>query len=312
MASIYTDEAREARYGKLRIKRNRCEKWLGWIMWAILLIGALSLIPGFVDGLLGGLFRGELFTFFGFLFSVVNFCAAVYAVYAKKWQHTIAAIVLIAVLGAITASINYKMAASTFNIIPLIPTFFIDRVWAELEKEEGFPLFDISYAEREERRRNMEKLTEARALRAGYRVAQTEQTSDMSDLLDSGRDAPVMAAHPRGYHDRYQDSQQITEPFQGIRSGVMDTLEDIGGDVQPAAHPKPPAAVSSSVLASLEAMDSTPAVPGRQPDVPAAFGQTTLGEIGRPEPEELYDRSADDEINAALRTMNGDRKIPQN
>ena len=231
MASIYTDEAREARYGKLRIKRNRCEKWLGWIMWAILLIGALSLIPGFVDGLLGGLFRGELFTFFGFLFSVVNFCAAVYAVYAKKWQHTIAAIVLIAVLGAITASINYKMAASTFNIIPLIPTFFIDRVWAELEKEEGFPLFDISYAEREERRRNMEKLTEARALRAGYRVAQTEQTSDMSDLLDSGRDAPVMAAHPRGYHDRYQDSQQITEPFQGIRSGVMDTLEDIGGEV---------------------------------------------------------------------------------
>ena len=108
VASIYTDEEREKRYSRLRVKRNRCEKWLGWIMWGILLIGALSLIPAFVDGLLHGLFQGELFTFFGFLFSVVNFCIAVYAVYAKKWLHTAAAMFLISVLGSLTIGISYR------------------------------------------------------------------------------------------------------------------------------------------------------------------------------------------------------------
>ena len=283
MASIYTDEAREARYGKLRDKRNRCDKWLGWIMWGVLLIGAFSLLPGFVSGILGGLLKGELFSFFGFLFSVVNFCIAVYAVYAKKWKHTLIAIPLIAILGAFTMSIDSRMAAATAYIIPLIPTFFIDRTWGQLEQEEGFPLFDISYAEREERRRNMEKLTEARALRAGYRVAQTQQQSDMSDLLDSGHDAPVMAKPVHGYHDRFGDSVQAGTPMTSLPSGVMDTLEEMSGTENRKAPETTVSAVDSAELPTLEAMASAPAVSGRSADLPDTEGGVTLSEIGTAE-----------------------------
>ena len=247
LASIYTDESREQRYGRLRRKKKKCEKALDILMWITLLVGALDLIPQLFSGVLKGLFAGQLGEFFGVIFSAVSAAAAVYAIYAKKWTHTLGAILVIAVSSAIGMAISGGLVTSSGYIVLLIPVLIVDRIWAGLEQEEGFPLFDISYAERGERSRNLEKLTEARALRAGYRIAQTEQTSDMPDLLDSGRDAPVAAAHPHGYQERFYGSAAENAPAEEIRSGIMDTLEELSGSAKPSATGPAPAADRSQL-----------------------------------------------------------------
>lgn len=271
MATIYTDESREQRYARLRTKKRKCEKALDILMWITLLVGAFDLIPGLFSGLFNGLFGGSLDNFFAFFFSFAGAAAAIYAIYAKKFFHTLAAIVFIAVISVLGAAMAGQMAISTGYIVILIPVAVIDRIWNGLEKEEGFPLFDISYAEREERRRNQEKLTEVRMLRAGYRVAADEQPADMHDLLDSERDVPVMPAHPRGYHDRFLGSAAVSAPAAAVPSGIMDTLEEIGAqqpaeNAAPAPLPAPASDAVSAPLPVLEALDTQPVTPGRAAD----------------------------------------------
>lgn len=281
LATIYTDEAREPRYARLRAKKRRCEKALDWMMWITLLVAAFDLIPGFVSGILNGLLGGNIGAFVGFLFSVISAAAAVYAIYAKKWLHTVGAMLVIALSSAIGAMVSGGMVISSGYIVLLIPVLLIDKFWADLEKEEGFPLFDISYAERDERRRNQEKLTEARALKAGYRIASAERQSEMADLLDREGDVPVMAAHPHGYQERFYGSAAAERPAQAFQAGIMDTLEEIGAEPQaPAAAP----AAGQTDLPVLGAMDHLPVKPGR--------ADTAAGS------DILSDSSADDILSA--------------
>ncbi len=304
MASLYTDEAREERYFKLRAKKKRLERILDWMMWIVLAAAALTIIPDFASAFLNGVFLGDLHALFELLVDVAVYGFAIYAIYRKSAKLTGIAVAVVLLGAVLTGS-----PLSLVGMIPLLLLLYVDVQWGKLEKEEGFPHFDITYAEREERQRTAEERARNRAIQAGARVAATEQSSDMGDLLDAGHDTMVIAPTLRGYHDRSRDSSRAAETPRQFAPGVMDTLEAIGSDAVRQESPHvpqqdpnvPEIQVSPESLPTLELMDAPAAAPQPAAPQPVPDQETALGAIGA-EPE--YDSSADDEINGLLAAMN--------
>lgn len=305
MASIYTDEVREQRYFKLRAKKKRLERILDWMMWIVLAAAALTIIPDFAAAFLNGVFLGDLHALFEFLVDAAVYGFAIYAIYRKSAKLTGIAVAVVA-LGAVLTGTPLSLV----GVIPLVLLLYVDVEWGKLEKEEGFPHFDITYAEREERQRTAEERARNRAIQAGARVAATEQSSDMGDLLDAGHDTMVVAPTLRGYHDRSRNSGSAPETPKPFAPGVMDTLEAIGSDALvdetphvPQQDPNvPEIQFSPDSLPTLDIMDAPVTAPQPAAPKPAPDPETALGAIGA-EPE--YDSSADDEINGLLAAMNG-------
>lgn len=219
MASIYTDKAREARYDKLRIKKNRYEKILGICMLLSLFIGIATFISGIFFGLLSGAFLGDISVLvISFLATACN-AFAIYAIYAKNWKITIAAIAIA------IAMVPFGMNDIVL-VLALIPALIVHVLWKKLSQEEGFPLFQITQDEYDKRRQALERQTKKHALEEGVRVASTEQTSEMGDLLDDGFDSPVMPGELHAYHDRSRNANTV-ETAPSRQTGNMDSLEDI-------------------------------------------------------------------------------------
>lgn len=293
MASIYTDAEREERYDKLRRKKRQLEKILDILMWGFLIFAALLMIGGISSGLLGGLLGGGLGDFFDFLVTALLCAAAIYVIYAKKIKHTLIALGAGVLLMALTGM------GSVIPLVAMIACIPVDIAWGKLEKEEGFPLFDISYAEREERQKASEQMVYQRALDAGVRIASTEQTSDMGDLLDAGHDAMVIAAPLRGSQDRFRGAVPDAVPQQSFQPGLMDTLEQMDAPKAAEEHTAfrdpnvPEIRTDQSALPTLDMMDapvSAPPAPAPQPAAPAPDAA-------------LYDHSADDEILGAIAAL---------
>lgn len=219
MASIYTDESREARYDKLRKKRDRCEKVFSVCMWLSLFIGITTFGIGTVYGLISGVFLGEMMPLIISLFASASCALAIYAVYAKNWKLTLAALLITAVL--IPLQVSEVVCA-----VVLIPVLIANVLWERLSKEEGFPEFRITQQEFDERRKSMERQTKKRALALGVRVAATDQSSEMGDLLDAGSDTPIMPGDLHAYHERGRQTS-VVETAPVLQQGNMDSLEDI-------------------------------------------------------------------------------------
>ena len=298
MASLYTDEAREERYFRLRAKKKRLDRVLDILMWLTLLCAAVSIIPGFAAAFLNGVFLGDLHALLDFVWSVAVYALAIYAIYCKNPKYAFCAIV-----GIVAISILFD-AFSVIGLITLLPVLWVDKEWAKLEKEEGFPLFDMSYAEREERTRTAEERARNRALQAGARVASSGQTSDMGDLLDAGHDTMVIAPALHGQHDRYRGSVAGQTERPQFVPGVMDTLETIGGRQQPVHSPLQ----DPNVPELQRAPESLPTLDAMDAPVQAAEPQQIPAAAEAPQPVQevpLYDSSADDEILGALAALNG-------
>ena len=99
--------------------------------------------------------------------------------------------------------------------------------WGQLEEEEGFPLFRISYEELSERKRNDEKKTRVRAELSGARRPVAAQAHGaMGDLLDDQENTPVLTSALHGYHDRSEQAVgAFTEPQRTVgEPGEMQEL----------------------------------------------------------------------------------------
>ena len=253
------------RYDRLRTKKKRLDRCLDIIMWITLLGVAISVISGFMGGILGSVLYGDLRKFFLWLLDVAVYGVTIWAIYAKNVRFTAIAIAFSALAGGI----ELANGEAPYELLPLIATLIVDVQWAKLEKEEGFPLFDISFREYEEREKNQAEFARTRALEAGVRVASAEGSGDgMSDILDAGFDAPVIADRIGTNVNRFAGSSQEAVPQRAFTPGVMDSISIAPLDSEPDT-PAPAAGnvnvpeigIPASALPALDEMDAAPAVP---------------------------------------------------
>ncbi|MBR3267402.1 MAG: hypothetical protein IKI58_01535 [Oscillospiraceae bacterium] len=230
MASIYTDEERTARYAKLRQKKRVYEKIFDICMIAAIIFGLFA-VRDFLLVLIAGLMRLSLPSILVSLFGLVCTFGTVIAVYLKQIRVSAAVLFL---------CLFFSFLGIYNGITPLAVicgvTAVTDYYWYRLSQEEGFPLFDFSYEEQQEREKVLQRYTENRAIEAGLRAnpdAQGEADSEMTDLLDETLQ-PVPAV-PAGYKSRYENAHVYEKRIE-YQPGVMDSVED--------AAPQEPAAKS--------------------------------------------------------------------
>ncbi len=290
MASIYTDEARRERYDRLRAKKKRLDKCLDIVMWLALIGAFIGVVSGFMSGVLNGVLYGNLKPFFIWLLDTGIYGVMIWAIYAKNIKLTLIAMGIVA-LSSIAVIAGGEIPD---GLVLLIPVLIVDIQWDKLSKEEGFPLFDISFREYEDRERHQTEIARNRALAAGVRVATAEgDGADMGDILDAGFDKPVIAERIGTNMGRYAGSVQDAVPQREFTPGVMDEL--ILEPADASAPPQPVRSVNTpelqmddAALPVLDDMDSTADAPA-EPSVPDA----------EPDP------AVNDEILAALDQLGG-------
>lgn len=221
-----SDKAREERYAKNRLIRNRLDKTFDISMWVTIVVSLIPVANSLIYGL-AALVAAQVGVLFESLCTLAGCAATVLAIYQKKVSFTIA------MLG-VNVLMLFCKGSVLLNIPILLFVLWVCDRWEKLSQEEGFPLFDIPYREQEERRKLQEQYARDRAIQSGARVAATEQQSDMHDILDADRDTPVLPAEIRGYEERNRKTGDVFHPTVQPDSGVcaaqpvstdMDTLE---------------------------------------------------------------------------------------
>ena len=267
MATLYTDAAREERYARLRTKKKGLEKCLDVCMLFTLFVMGGSVIINAIGGLLSFLSL-DFGTALAFLIQAAVTAAVIWAIYQKDVRYSAIVLAVTCVIGGIELYLmDFGLNANLFAPFVMIAVLLIDIQWQKLSQEEGFPLFDISYKERAERERQIEKISKNRAVAEGVRIASTAQTSDMGDLLDADFDKPVMAQGLSGYHDRMRTAKPGTERKAAYQPGMMDMLEDLGAP--------------SSAAVPVSA-DEIPEVPTQLPGQQTANPYDPTGKEGDP------------------------------
>ncbi|MBQ9907477.1 MAG: hypothetical protein IJM46_11985 [Oscillospiraceae bacterium] len=222
MASIYTDDARVARYTRLRRKRNILEKIRGGCMIIALLLAIGEAVPTLLDSVVGGLamLRG-LDSFFVSIFAVLCAAAAIYAIYKRNWIITLAVLVVISLM----CSLGVLHFWGYFLTAPLFVALICDIFWVKLSQEEGFPQFQLELDRHAETEKAWDYTARKNALESGARVAATGSGSDqdMHDLLDEG--AEVINAGLTGYQARSEGADPLVHKGEK-HSDIMDTLEE--------------------------------------------------------------------------------------
>jgi len=221
LASIYTDEAREARYSKLRQKKRAYDKIFDFCMWGAILFGVFAL-RDLVLVLIAALTSFSLAIIAVCFAGIICVLGTVWAIYKKDIRFSIA-IALLMVFLQCSGVIMFSLAL--FIIIGV--TCVTDFLWYKLSQEEGFPLFEIGFEEWKQREKAYERCAENRAVEAGVRAAAEAQnigSGEMDDLLD-GSSEPIPAV-PSGYKDRFAQAH-VYESQQRYQPGVMDSLEDL-------------------------------------------------------------------------------------
>ncbi len=240
MPSLYTDSVREARYAKLRAEKNRLEKIYNILGWIALITMGGGLIMAALSAFLVGIFLNpmEIVKFVPEAGQVFCVFAALYKREPKFTELMMLVFIACGVVGALLsgASSNAMNVSFVLNFafIFLIVCLIYSFRWQKLAKEEGFPHFDITYEERQKRMQLQEEQSRNRAIRSGVRVAATEQTSEMGDILDAGFDAPVLASHLTGTHDRSKNAVGGMKRPAAYTAGEMDELAEDGAPPQSA------------------------------------------------------------------------------
>lgn len=222
MPSCLTDEVRMKHYEKCLFKKRRCESVLGFCMKVVLLIAIFTIIPAAFEGLLYGLFIGNLEPFLRFLLQAFAGAVTIYCIYLRNWKITVVAVFLSALMS------------------PFVPPIIVVCLFAhyklnKLAQEPGWPLFTITYGEQQERQKNMERIARHKSLQLGEAAA-SHGSTDMDDLLDEH--PPMLPTAVVGYHDRFRNSDPHAQSAS-VAPGIMPTLEDIGGTPQTTASCTP-------------------------------------------------------------------------
>ncbi|MDD5946929.1 MAG: hypothetical protein PUC41_03925 [Oscillospiraceae bacterium] len=219
MATYMDDQTRIAHYDKCRIKKKRNERVLDVCMWVAIICGAVTVIPTlFVNGLLNGIFIGDIPTFLRALLTTAIVLFSIYAIYLRK-----------PVITAIAALASFFVDPLVFiaTLVSIVPHIGLQK----LSQEEGWPLFDISIREYQQREKNTEKIIQHRAMELGARrvTDSAEGDAEMNDILNDTSDTVLIP--PAGYHDRFRDAVP-EDRIHSFQPGVMDTLESIDENKQ--------------------------------------------------------------------------------
>ena len=223
MASIYTDEERENRYSRLRKKKRIYDRIFDVCMWAAILFGAVAV--GDAGGCVMEGLGAIRFTLIGIgIYGLIAIAGLILAIYKKDCRITALELVLL-----LTAGWMGAISDIGFSVLALIAVaaLITDFLWQKLSKEEGFPLFEISYQERENQNKALQRYAENRAVAAGARIERTEPDNEMHDLLDADNDSTAVTQKLTGVHQRYQTSQTYETGRPQYTPGVMDDLESV-------------------------------------------------------------------------------------
>lgn len=220
MASIYTDAVRRARYDKLRSRKKLLEKLYDVLMYPAIILTVGVLLGSLIALVLGGAF-GNLSAI---IQNILNFAAAVgtiIALYQHKWKITLGAL-LFSLIVPISNSGLHTIAYPFLLSLALV----IDIMWAKLQKEEGFPHFEIPLEEYDQRAKQGEKIIRGRAIAAGNRIAAFPETAcgiaDMGDIADDDANIPMAPAKLTGYHERARENAAPGTQCTAQRNAEMD------------------------------------------------------------------------------------------
>ena len=219
--SCLTDEERETRYIGLR-KKKRISDILCAIPFfpgvLIFIVAAVSMFSAVGDEMVGNGWGGILQC----LCMAASAVITVYAAYTRRLRYIIAGAVAVVLLDIISLT-----GVSLILVLSLIPAVVGAVIWSKLEKEEGFPLFRITYGELSERRKTAEQKTRYRAVESGSRrVTDPQLAGGMGDLLDLQEDTPQLTAVLHNYHERSRNAQgELNAPMSDVGEyGKMDEL----------------------------------------------------------------------------------------
>lgn len=223
MANLYTDEVRLARYEMCRRRAKRCETVFDISMWSMILLALLEVGPNLAKGFLYGIFIGDLEPFFVMLAVTAAMVFSIYAIFRRDWRFLLGGLICSLVL----TTFGVFMLFGYLSPVVLLIAMVVSLDWRRLEKEEGFPHFEISYAEWQGQQKLQERRARSRAVQSGTYVRQEQLNAhaDMSDLLDT--DAEQLPAELKNYHNRSFGADAVVRPGQQPHSDRMDQLDDM-------------------------------------------------------------------------------------
>ena len=223
MADLNADVIRFARYEKCRKKKSIIEKILGFVMAAAIILALCEVIPLAFSSIFGGLMlTAGLDMLAVTIVSAACMAAVIYAVYKRNWRITLAVLAAVIILTA-AGILQYTGA---FQPVPLTAALICDLMWLPLEKEEGFPLFQVPLNSHEAVEKARDYTIRKSAVESGARsaVSDTPADSDMLDLLDDK--AETINAELKEYHERSRNADPTVHASEN-HSSNMDALENL-------------------------------------------------------------------------------------
>ena len=233
MPTMYTDESREATASKNRLLKERLDLaykimsiaslvvGIGLALWLFYLVLTKTIAPFLSSAPIIESPDARAVILLAMYVPVAisnNYSFKIRTVFAA-W----AAIIITVLLTILMKWSGYFLAWLPFGFIAL----FLAYNWKNLSAEEGFPLFNISITEMEERMQNAEKITRFQATKQGARTCRP--LPDASQILNNptyaspspehisngmpacdempdifaGEEAPIEKQNLTGYHERY-------------------------------------------------------------------------------------------------------------
>lgn len=217
MANLLTDEVRRERYAVCRARRIRCDKTFNLCVSMLAFIVLLDIAASIAFSVAGKMWDVDNRMLLGLPFSLAIYIAELFGIY--KRNHFITLVVLLIT----PIRVFFQLSVFAMAAIPFFIAELTMKKWEGLRKEDGFPKFDIDYAERESRAAKQAAITKHVAIETGKRRLAAQNADEMSDLLDEQGDIPVASAELSGYHDRSRHGK-IGEQSRTLLHGGMDDL----------------------------------------------------------------------------------------
>ena len=205
MPSAYTDEERARRYGELKERKKWLDRAYALSMWIALGLALLMVLPTIYFSFMSGVF---LFKIKGpaidlVLILLINIMQ-VLGIGARKWKFTLASGAAQYVTDIIGVTlVGIQDIFRYFTIPTACLTAFVFACHAaehKLSQEEGYPDFNISMEEHQQKQKQAEAQHRYRMLQEEV-TAEAGTVRDMTDLLDDAQ--RTMPQTLTGYQERH-------------------------------------------------------------------------------------------------------------
>lgn len=213
MPSVLTDEQRSKQYGELRDKKRKIEKAYHISGAVIIGLSVFIVLPSIYTAFLHAMFRFEVRAIWETALIIAMFLTGLFGISRRSWHITGASLVLMIIVDAAVRQLSgipeiLPYFTSAFSAVSAF-VLFLHWNWEKLRNAEGFPDFDISYEERVQHEKTVQRQHMNRLLAEGAERSSLDN-GDMTDLLDESKSA--LPAELTAYKDRFTlQTQQAGE-----------------------------------------------------------------------------------------------------